>query len=186
MIQTIKQEYQKLPEREQKAIYWGLHLVGAELSKILILLFFFTIFSKVPEFVFTAATLLPVRTKMGGIHFKTYLGCLSVSIALFAGAVMLLPTVLPLTQKAALLLLIVCMIVNIFTRPVINPTRPALTEEDIIKTRWRIGLFFTVYIIAAYIFYNHYFLCGTWMIVEQTVQLLIGRILEFKKGGVLK
>lgn len=183
MIHTIKQEYQKLPEREQKAIYWGLHLVGAELSKILILLFFFIIFSKVPEFIFTAVTLLPVRTKMGGIHFKTYLGCLSVSILLFTAAVMLFPALLPLTQKAALGVLIVCMSVNIFTRPVINPTRPALTQEDIIKTRWRIGLFFAVYIIAAYIFYNHYFLCGTWMIVEQTVQLLIGRM---KERGILK
>lgn len=183
MINAIKQEYHKLPEKKQKAIYWGLHLVGAELSKILILLFFFIIFSKVPEFVFAAATLLPIRTKMGGIHFKTYLGCLSVSILLFAGAVMLLPTMLPLTQKAALLLLIICMAINIFTKPVINPTRPALTEEDIIKIRRRIGLFFAAYIIAAYIFYNHYFLCGTWMIVEQTVQLLIGRT---KEGGRAK
>lgn len=178
MINTIKQEYQKLPRRDQKAIYWGLRIFGTELSKMIILLLFFLPFHKIPEFLFCALSLYPVRSNMGGLHFKTYQGCLFVSILLFAAAVFVLPASLPLTRYEGLLLLLICMLVNLFTRPVINPTRPALTKEKIAQTKRRIGVFFTAYIIAAYLFYNHYFLCGTWMVAEQTLQLMVASMKE--------
>lgn len=176
MIQMIQQEYGKLTKKQQKAIYWALKITGTELSKAAVMLLLFLLLGKGWELLFTMAVLFPIRSRMGGLHYKTYWGCLSVSILLFFGAIVLFPAVLPVTKETALILLCICMGINIATKPVINPTRPTLTKSDIQKTRRRIGIYLTAYALATYIFYNHYFLCGMWMIVEQTLQLLIAAI----------
>ncbi len=177
MLEIIKHEYNNLTDLEKKTLRFGIKIIFTETSKFLILLLFFFILGRHKEFLFAVITLVPLRCNMGGIHFRTYLGCLVATFFIFTTSILVFPDHLDTDVQLATLLLVICLMVNIIIGPVINPTRPPLTKMDVKQIRMKVSITLFLYILLVNLFeINSYILCGMWIIVEQTLQLIIAKI----------
>lgn len=74
------QGVEKYSELKYAKIVFPVEMLISEGSKILIVLLIFAMWGKFYEYVFCFGILLVTRCFTGGIHAKTYLGCLSMSI----------------------------------------------------------------------------------------------------------
>lgn len=176
MLSIIQKAYGELSEKEKQAIYWGYKLIGTELSKFIILLIIFIIIGKWGEFLISIAMLLPLRCNIGGLHFKTYRTCLLVTFSIFIVAIIILPKFI-LTKVKVILLMFLCLILTLIIGPIINPTRPSLSKFQIKKSKKRAAIIFVIYTILYCIFPdNQYIICGIWITIEQTIQLLLAKI----------
>lgn len=176
MLSIIQEAYGKLSEKEKQSIYWGTKLIWTELSKFIILLIIFIILEKPGEFIISTVMLMPIRCNMGGLHFKSYHACLIATFVFFSIAILLLPNI-ALSKPSVLLLIGICIILNNITGPVINPTRPQLSEFQIIGIKKRAARILVLYAVLYCTFPNNKFLiCGIWIIVEQTLQLILSKL----------
>lgn len=177
MLNIILQEYENLTDFERKALqFWG-KIVISELSKIIILFLFFMAINKSKEFLFTVSILLPLRCNMGGLHFHTYKGCLLATFIILTMPILILPNVVHITKETGILLLLICFITKMIIGPVINPTRPALSSIDIRNIRIRISVIFVIYILLLLtVLSNDYMACCIWIIIEQTLQLILAKL----------
>lgn len=74
---------EKYSELKYAKIAFSVEMLISEGSKILIVLLIFAMWGKLYEYVFCFGVLLVTRCFTGGIHAKTYLGCLIMSIVFF-------------------------------------------------------------------------------------------------------
>lgn len=178
MIDTLRNEYTKLSEFDKKILCFSGKIIIAETSKILILLLFFSFLHKVPELLFSMAILIPIRCQIGGLHFKTYIGCLIITLAIFTTAIIILPALLqpsPLTLAGALFF---CAVICVYIGPIINPTRPKLTPSQTKRCKYIACNFILCYIMLSFaLHFNHYIVCGIWIIIIQIMQLIVANIL---------
>lgn len=179
MLNVIQQEYDKLPVAEQKLLaFWG-KVFFCESSKLILLFLFFVICKKSLEFIFVTLVLMSIRCRLGGLHLKTYQGCLFATFCIYVCAIMLFPAVISLTPVMAVFLLTGSMVIFAGIGPVINPTRPALTKQQIQKAKALSLAVTLVYMPFAYLFYdNRYIICGTWIITIQALQLVAANLLR--------
>lgn len=176
LLSILHETYEKLSEKEKQSIYWGYKLIGAELSKFIIIFIFFILIGKWGEFLISIIMLLPLRCNMGGLHFKTYHVCFMVSFAVFVIAILFLPKIV-LPYACMIIFLLICLILNVFIGPIINPTRPALSKFQIKRCKKRAVLILIFDIILYCTFpTNQYIICGIWITIEQTLQLVISKL----------
>lgn len=76
-----------LTDEEREKIEYLLRLIWVDGSKFIIMLFVAYLFGKVEVFCFSVICLYITRRHIGGIHAKTYLGCLSISVLYFAAVI---------------------------------------------------------------------------------------------------
>lgn len=177
MIKTIRTEYSKLPELDKKVLQFAGKVIFSELSKLILLLLFFTMFHRTKEFLFAAFALFPIRSQTGGFHCKTYGGCLTATFAMFIAAIMIFPQALPLSKMVLSGVLILCAFISISIEPVLNPTRPKLTPKQKKRSKYIVLVFVFCYIMLSFAFrFNHYTVCGAWIIIIQTMQLIAANI----------
>lgn len=177
MIKSIQQEYNQLTEKEKKIFQFGMKMILTETSKFLILIIFFLLIEKPIAFLFCTIILLPLRCNIGGIHLHTYWGCLAGTFIIYINAILILPQLIKLSTTTANLLLAICLIINLIVGPVINPTRPPLTKENVKQIKTNVIIIFLLYTLLINLFdINNYTICGIWIIAEQTLQLLIAKI----------
>ena len=81
----IKNEYSDYDLRRVRYFYSCLLY---EVSKFIIIGGFFCLFGLLPEYVFSVLFICPLRILSGGLHFRSYLGCLLFSILYFSVSIM--------------------------------------------------------------------------------------------------
>lgn len=145
-------------------------------SKIILFLVFFAITQRLKGFLYSMIILLPLRIISGGLHFKHYLSCLAFSFGYFYLVNVPLMDIMP-DFEMALLILLVCIVINFQIGPVVSDFRPALTYEQIKRGRFHI-LIATVYdtILTALFYETPLAPIGFWTIVLHSVQLIIAKI----------
>lgn len=177
MINTIRTEYSKLSELDKKVLRFSGKIIFSELSKIIILLIFFTLIHNTKEFLFATFALFPIRCQIGGLHCKTYWGCLTATLVIFFSAIMIFPQVLALPPLILTGTLILCALISVSIGPILNPTRPKLTSEQERRSKCIVLLFIFCYIMLSFALdFNHYTICGAWIIIIQTMQLIAANI----------
>lgn len=150
-----------------------------DVSKTLIFLIYFYATGKIVEFLFAIVPLILLRTRTGGIHFRTYCACFVASFAYLYAVINVLPvfvTVHPLVIYPVLLL---CAIADYMIGPVSLKEKPK-AAENIIKNA-KIQNFQVVFLVAVsfFIFSNHqYLMVSFWTVVFHTVQLFITKLLK--------
>ena len=155
--------------------------VFSEISQILIMSF---LFRKELDVYFVALlSLCLLRTSTGGLHCKTYPGCLFASTVYMLLTIKLLPTVpVLLTIKIAAMLL--CIPVNYLIGPVTSDVHMPLSEKVIQKGRFKSALFIAVYIVIIIGIPNsRYSATLFWITIIHTLQLIAAKIRKIWKGG---
>ena len=151
----------------------------SEISKLLIIGFFFK--DELLFFIVSVLILILLRTSTGGLHCHTYLSCLSASCLYIIFTLKILPLI-PINRVPAMVLLIVCAVIDYKIGPVTSDVHLPLTEK--VKQRGRICTVITItffFILMCIIPENLYVITGFWIIVSHTLQLIAAKIR--KKGG---
>lgn len=151
----------------------------SEISKILIIGLFFR--KEIPFYIICMFILALLRTSTGGLHCKTYLSCLAASCFYIVFTFKVLPMI-PIGQIPAMVLLLLCAIIDYNVGPVTSDVHLPLTEK--VKQRGRICTVVTIlfFFILMYIIpENLYAITGFWIIISHTLQLIAAKIR--KKGA---
>lgn len=154
----------------------------SEISKIVIIGLFFR--KEIPFYIICMFILALLRTSTGGLHCKTYLSCLVASCFYIIFTFKILPLI-PINQIPAMILLILCAIIDYNIGPVTSDVHLPLTEK--VKQRGRICTMVTIslfFILMYVIPENHYVITGFWIIISHTLQLIAAKIR--KKGAQKK
>lgn len=153
----------------------------SEISKLFIIGLFF--WRELPFFFICVFILLLLRTSTGGLHCKTYLSCLVASCLYIIFTFKILPLI-PINQIPAMILLILCAVIDYNIGPVTSDVHLPLTKN--VKQRGRICTVVTIslFFILMYIIpENLYAITGFWIIISHTLQLVAAKIR--KKGAFL-
>lgn len=89
-ISNSTQKSLNLSQDDRDKLNYSLQVILGEISKLLILFALFLFTNAHAEFIMAFLALTFIRANTGGLHFKTYLGCLVISCAFFASAILLL------------------------------------------------------------------------------------------------
>lgn len=156
--------------------------IFSELSKMLIMGILFHRNLKMYFFLLFMMCLL--RSFSGGIHFYTYRSCLIGSIVYMGIVMEVLPRITP-PRFAQLLLLLVCIIICYHVAPVLSKYRTQFPERNLYYCRNITCLIILLYTLVMYIIpENSYTLSGFWMIILNSLQLIVAK--KLKKGEYAK
>lgn len=154
--------------------------VFSEISKILIIGFLFR--KELDVYCVTMLSLCLLRTATGGLHCKTFWGCLFASTTYIVLAIRLLPLI-PVSFLFKILLLLVCIPVNYYIGPVTSDVHMPLTAELTKKSRIRAAVSIFLFVILIYaIPESKYTVPIFWITITHSLQLIAAKIRKLKKG----
>lgn len=179
MIRNYLREKQHISSYQIAQIEFLLKTLFSEISKMVIVGILFH--NQLEVYLFALVIMLYLRCSTGGLHFYTYLGCLSSTAVYLWLAISLMPNLKlpPFLQTTALL---ISMLLCYFVGPVVSKYRPAPTPRHFEHCRKICcsGIFLyalILYIIPA----NQLTATGFWIIILHSLQLLVAKI--YKEGG---
>ncbi|WP_352420139.1 accessory gene regulator B family protein [Proteiniborus sp.] len=168
-----------LSEYDSIKLKYILEVILNELSKIIVLFLIFSFLNEQRSFIYCLISLIPLRAYTGGIHYKTYMGCLIFSGIFFLISIYLSNKFSP-NYFNVMIQLVFSLLVIVLLAPITSKTRPKYSNKKILKFK-----FFSILIVLFhFIMYfatknNPYFAKSIWVITLQCIQLLIA------KGGLL-
>lgn len=149
-----------------------------DVSKFILLGIAFGFVGLLPEYLMATVVLISLRTSSGGLHFKTYLSCLIFSLVFFVFSIVILPLI-PVTKLLKLCLLLVCMILVNYIGPITSRYRKKPDAILIKKSKKDCSTIIFFYCLLTFIIpTNHYIDVGFWVIIMQTLQLVLAKIFK--------
>lgn len=148
-------------------------ILFSELSKFVIISFFF--YDRFALYIYAAVLLGILRISTGGLHAKTYWGCLFMSLMFFCASIYLLPqigisriwmTVIILGCAAAIGL--VGPVESVYRKPPTDSMKKRLVAQSLITV--------FIHLILFCLYNNEMLIVGSWVIMLQTVQLVVAKI----------
>ena len=153
----------------------------SELSKLFIMGIFFALTHYFLQYLTAITVLLMLRTCTGGLHFKHYISCLAVSFLILYLGICQLPHV-PLARPLYFILLLGCVIINYLFAPIVSSYRPAPDGIRVRKSKLQAFSIIMIYALILFIVpTNQYLVTGFWIIMLQSLQLLVAKLI--KKEG---
>lgn len=148
----------------------------SELSKALIICILF--YDKLSLFIWCLIIFHLMRSCTGGLHFKGYFSCLIASAIIFILSIRVLPIInIPKILISILLLLFI--LISYYIGPITSEIHLELSKHSILFSKIRLTFYIFIYIIIMFIIpSNSYLLSGFWVIVINTIQLIVAA-----KGG---
>lgn len=171
-----------LSEIDEIKLKYSLEIILTDLSKFIILLLFFSLIGKSMFFILTFPFLSLLRILTGGLHFKTYFGCLSFSFAFFL-ATLFCSTYVYLDDIHIILILLFSLISIYAAAPVPAKGRPKYSSKKIIKFK---TLAMLLVMFSALLFYlthkSPLLVSHIWVMLFESVQLLISKeVMKYEK-----
>lgn len=144
----------------------------SEISKFIFMGIFFACFSAFPYYLYATLILWVLRFCSGGLHCKTYLGCLLFSHTYLCLCILVLPR-LYLSMILELILLFMCIVISYFIAPVPSIYRQHITPIRRKQYRTCLIIFLLIHFILTFIFpQNPYLSVGFWVIMIHIIQLI--------------
>lgn len=166
--QHLKQKYH-LSNYQIAQLTFLSKTVFSELSKVLIMGVIFH--KQLPLYFFSLLIMLVLRCSTGGLHFYTYIGCLTTSIIYIWLGIILLPKIL-IPPNLKIILLIICIIICYHIGPIPSKYRPPFNDDFIKRCKKTISCFIFLYTLILYIMpKSTYLTVGFWIIILHSLQL---------------
>ncbi len=174
-----------LSEIDGIKLKYSLELIINEVSKFFILLVMFSILGKRNDFIYSALSLFIIRLFTGGLHFKTYYGCLIFSAFFFCTSIFL-KTCIFLNFETAIILFVFSLLITIVFAPISGKSRPDYPY----KKKLQFKLSGIMLILVHFLIYfsahkNPYLVNSVWVITLQSIQLLLAKgVMIYEKDKV--
>ncbi len=160
---------------DSQKLLFSLKVLIGELSKFIILLAAFSFFRMGKEFFFAVIALLLIRTFTGGLHFKTYTGCL-VFTTFFFGASLASARFFPFnTIETIIIAISISFLLAIFS-PVVSKNRPVYSSRKLFAYKI-IGISIVLIHCGASLITtdNQYLTHAIWVYIFQTIQIIVAK-----------
>lgn len=175
IIDYLEDEFQ-LSAIEKAKLKYSIDVLFADITKILILLVISAFLGKTKEYAFSVLVLSTIRPYTGGLHFKTYTGCLSFT-GLFFTATIILNSRVSLNNLAPYFF--VFSFITIFLlAPIISKNRPSYSNKKKLQFKILSLVIVSIHYIAYIMVNNHYLSLSVWIILLQSIQLILGKGVE--------
>lgn len=146
----------------------------SEISKLLMISLFFL--DDLPLFFWTIALFQVFRSSCGGLHCKTYWSCFLVSLAYMFTAIRILPLI-PVSTLFQMVTLLLCIIITHRIGPLISVLHPVLSESVNRRLKNRVLVLIFIYLVILYMIpQNPYLIVGYWVIILNTLQLVVAKL----------
>ena len=166
----------ELTKSEKAILIFYLKGFLSDLSKALIFFIIFYILGLHKEFFYGIFFLTIFRMYSGGLHCKTYFGCLIISFVILSSGIAL-GSKLFFTKLISTTICILCGIITIIYTPILSKTRPALSKEAIYHAKVHVAFIILLFIIfQTYFKPNTYINIGFWILILHATQLVVARI----------
>jgi accessory gene regulator B len=182
MVEMILDKLQTaytLSERDRAYLKFSLTALFYDLSKMIILFFFFAFMGKTSAFLLDITLLILLRSNQGGLHLKHYFSCFLLSFLLLTVCIFFMP-ILP--KPCMLIALTACVIINYRIGPLRNP-KCHIENTDFFKTVQR-NTFLIVFAYTVILYLcpvSPLLTTGFWIIVFHSIQLVAAKCLQHKK-----
>lgn len=164
-----------LSEIDEKKLKYSVEIILTDLSKFILLLMFFSLIGKSTFFILTFPFLSLLRMLTGGLHFKTYFGCLGFSFAFFL-AVLICSMYVNLGDIYVALVFIFSLLIISIVAPVPSKERPKHSNKKAIRFK---ALALLLIISGTLLFYIRHkdplLISYIWVMLFQSIQLLISK-----------
>lgn len=170
----FEQEF-SLSDMDSKKLRYSLEFLYNDFSKTILLFVLFAILGYHLDFIVAAIILFTLRIFTGGLHFKTYTGCLLFSLIFFI-AVIYLKNSFILSDNMIITIYVFSYLTIIGVAPISSKTRPKYSKSK--RRNFKIlGLVvLTIYfVLNLYLNTSSYLIYGMWVMVLQSIQILIAK-----------
>lgn len=169
----------KYTDCEIARIRYVLTAMFYDISKLIILAFFFYCTGHIIHFAFAIVPLILLRTKLGGLHFQSYISCFIFSLLYLYSAIYVLPTLFTLHPLAIYIVLLSCTVICYYVGPNSLTRKTPKSPEYCRKAKFETFQLILIIAILIFIFSaNEYLLVSFWTIVLHTIQLSITKIIK--------
>lgn len=166
---------------EIQIIQYTMKALLYETSKFILMGIFFYMTGFFIEYLFAVLSLIILRTSTGGLHFKSYISCFLFTLTFFIISVIYLPTI-HIPVLAMFMILFVCMLITHYIGPVTSCYRKTPTGILIKNSKRNASLYIFCYCLLLFIIpSNQYMTIGFWVIILQTIQLMVAFILKARR-----
>lgn len=146
----------------------------SEISKLLMIGLFFL--DDLPLFFWTIVLFQVFRSSCGGLHLKTYWSCFFVSLAYMVTVIRILPLI-PVGILFQTVTLLLCIVISYKIGPLTSVLHPVLSDSVNKRLKNRVFVFIVIYLIILYMIpQNPYLIVGYWVIILNTLQLIVAKI----------
>ena len=164
-----------LSEIDEVKLKYSLEIILTDLSKFIILLLFFSLIGKPTFFILTFPFLSLLRLFTGGLHFKTYFGCLSFSFAFFL--IIFFCSIYIHLDDIDIVLILLFSLITIYTvAPIPSKSRPKYNSKKLLKFK---SLAILIVLLSVLIFYlthkSPFLVSQIWVMLFGSIQLLISK-----------
>lgn len=178
MLQKIQEKY-NYTDYEMKVLKYVFTVLIGEFGKIVVIGCLFL--RCYPLYLCCVLLLATLRPSTGGIHCRTYLGCLAATAGYFALSIYALPYI-SVSYMLRIGSLVLCMVANFLIGPVVSKSHKPLSEKAIKHSLIRSFAVVSCFTIFTLINPNHAFaIAGFWIVILNTMQLAIAKILRKEK-----
>lgn len=164
-----------LSELDSVKLKYSLEVLFGDLSKFLILLILFSTLDSRMDFIYSSLTLFTIRIFTGGLHFKTYTGCLVFSGLFFYLSIFLKNSII-LNNTLVIAFFLISILIVFTVAPVCEKSRPTYSYKKRLQFKL-IGTLFILIHVLGYFFTknNMYFINSMWIVLLQSIQILIAK-----------
>ncbi|WP_416388372.1 accessory gene regulator B family protein [Gallintestinimicrobium propionicum] len=184
MIRNLTASFQSrynLNDYQMRQLKYLIITFASEISKLVLLGILF--YAKFDSFIFATLILLLLRMSSGGLHFKTYWGCLMFSAMYYIFSIVIFPHI-PINVMAQIFLLLFCIAINLKIGAVTSSYRPMANDHQLHRARRNIFIILSLYLFTYIIPTTQYRAIGFWVIILHTLQLTAAYMLQ--KGGYIQ
>jgi len=162
---------------EIQQIRYALTSILSDISKIVIMGFFFFYIHRILSYLVAISILLVLRTRTGGLHFQHYISCLAISFLILFLAIEILPRI-SFGIHHYIFFSFLSVLINLSCAPIVSNYRPAPSRVQKRKAKKQALFIISIYTLISILFSNSlYIITGFWIIQLQSLQLFVARIL---------
>lgn len=170
-----------LAEDDAHKLRYSLRMIIGDSSKLILLFILFWALNCQTAYVMSVAVLSLIRMFTGGLHFKTYSGCLLFS-TLFFSACIYLANFYPVSRIGLLSIGAVSILGIVMFSPVTSKNRPNYSPAKRLQFRIIGSTVAMLHLISFMATKNNpYFTIAVWVIFLQAIQLMIAKGVEYRE-----
>lgn len=154
-------------------------ILFSELSKFVMIAFLFR--NHFAMYLYAAVLLGILRPSSGGLHAKTYWGCLLMSFLFFYTSICLLPQI-EISKLLMCIMILGCMIAVYLVGPVESVYRKPPTDSMKKRLVAQSLTIILIHLILFCLYDSEILAVGSWIIILQTIQLTIAKICKEVKS----
>lgn len=184
MIMNYLSKDLNLLEDDQAKLLYSLRVIIGDLSKLVILYIVFFTVNRSAEYLMALLALSIIRLYTGGLHFKTYTGCLLFTFLFFASSIYLASSNL-VSQSGLIVIELTSLFFIALFSPITSKNRPDYSAKKRLQFKI-IGCIAVILHLIGFVATknNPYFMISIWVIFLQSIQLMIAKGVENREKEI--